>query len=179
MPNPHWQRTLYILFVAQLFTAVGFSSMFPFLPLYVQELGSSTGTSLELLTGLVFSGQAFAMMLVAPVWGTLADRYGRKLMVERAMFGGTIILLLMAFSRSAEQLVVLPPSGFDHRQWFGSQRPEPPSRRASAWGTPGMVQAGLMTGVAVITGGRVCGCWGWRSFCITSALLISGRWSVR
>jgi MFS transporter, DHA1 family, multidrug resistance protein len=102
-----WQKTLYIMFFAQLMTAVGFSSIFPFLPLYVQELGAVSGLSIELLAGLVFSGQAFTMMLAAPFWGSLADRYGRKLMVERALFGGAIILFLMAFARSAEELVIL------------------------------------------------------------------------
>ena len=105
--NTPWQRTLYIMFVAQLLTAIGFSSIYPFLPLYVNQLGSSTGVSLELLAGLVFSSQAFTMMIASPFWGSLADRYGRKLMVERAMFGGTGILLLMAFAQSAEQLVLL------------------------------------------------------------------------
>ena len=47
------------------------------------------------------------MMIASPIWGAIADRYGRKLMVERAMFGGSIILLMMAFVTSAEQLVVL------------------------------------------------------------------------
>lgn len=102
-----WQRTLYILFVAQLVAAVGFSSIFPFLPLYVKELGSTTGLSVELLSGLVYSSQALTMMIASPFWGMLADRYSRKLMVERAMFGGTVILLLMAFVRSAEELVLL------------------------------------------------------------------------
>jgi MFS transporter, DHA1 family, multidrug resistance protein len=102
-----WQKTLYIMFFAQLMTAVGFSSIFPFLPLYVQELGAVSGLSIELLAGLVFSGQAFTMMLAAPFWGSLADRYGSKLMVERALFGGAIILFLMAFARSAEELVIL------------------------------------------------------------------------
>jgi MFS transporter, DHA1 family, multidrug resistance protein len=102
-----WQKTLYIMFFAQLMTAVGFSSIFPFLPLYVQELGAVSGLSIELLAGLVFSGQAFTMMLAAPFWGSLADRYGRKLMVERALFGGAVILFLMAFARSAEELVIL------------------------------------------------------------------------
>jgi DHA1 family multidrug resistance protein-like MFS transporter len=102
-----WQRTLYILFFAQLMVAVGFSSIFPFLPLYVEELGSSTGMSIELLSGLVYSAQAFTMMLASPFWGALADRYGRKLMVERSMFGGAVTLLLMSFAASAEQLVVM------------------------------------------------------------------------
>ena len=95
------------MFIAQLITAVGYSSIFPFLPLYVQDLGASTNLSTELLAGLVYSSQAFTMMLASPIWGTLADRYGRKLMVERSLFGGAILLLLMAFVTTAEQLVVL------------------------------------------------------------------------
>jgi DHA1 family multidrug resistance protein-like MFS transporter len=47
------------------------------------------------------------MMIVSPFWGALADRYGRKLMLERSMFGGSVILLMMAFVTSAEQLVAL------------------------------------------------------------------------
>jgi DHA1 family multidrug resistance protein-like MFS transporter len=105
--HPTWLRTLYILFFAQLMVAVGFSSIFPFLPLYVEQLGSSTGLSIEILSGLVYSAQSFTMMLASPIWGTIADRYGRKLMVERSMFGGAVILLIMAFVTSAEQLVVI------------------------------------------------------------------------
>ena len=105
--SAYWRRTLYILFIAQFITSVGFSSMFPFLPLYVADLGSKTHLSVEFLAGMVFSAQAFAMMIASPFWGAVADRYGRKLMLERAMFGGAVILLLMAFVSSAEQLVLL------------------------------------------------------------------------
>ena len=106
-PNTHWQRTVMIMFLAQLVTAIGFSSIFPFLPLYVLKLGSSTGLNVELLTGLVFSAQAFTMMIASPVWGALADHFSRKLMVERAMFGGSLVLMTMSSVRSAEQLVFL------------------------------------------------------------------------
>jgi DHA1 family multidrug resistance protein-like MFS transporter len=106
-PHPNWKRTLYILFITQLFTAVGFSSIFPFLPFYVESLGTSTNLSVEFLSGMVFSAQAFTMMIASPFWGVIADRYGRKLMIERAAFGGAILLLLMAFVQTAEQLVIL------------------------------------------------------------------------
>ena len=105
--SPHWQRTLNILFLTQLFTTIGFSSIFPFLPFYVEYLGTSTNFSVEFLSGMVYSAQAFAMMLTAPIWGVIADRYGRKLMIERAAFGGAVLLFLMAFVQSAEQLVLL------------------------------------------------------------------------
>ncbi len=95
------------MFVAQLLSAVGFSVIFPFLPLYVQHLGSAWHWDVKLLAGLVFSSQAITMMVASPVWGGLADRFGRKLMVERSLFGGAVVLAAMAFVRSAEELVAL------------------------------------------------------------------------
>ena len=109
--HPSWKRTLYIVVFAQLTSTIGFSSIFPFLPLYVDHLGARTGLSVELLAGLVYSAQAFTMMLASPVWGALADRYGRKLMLERAMYSGVILLFLMANVRSAEELVLLRAGG--------------------------------------------------------------------
>lgn len=104
---PEWERTLYILVAAQVLSALAFSNIFPFLPLYIRQLGTSTGLSIELLAGLVYSGQAFAMMIFSPIWGTIADRYGRKLMLERALFGGAVLLFLMGYVQNAEQLVLL------------------------------------------------------------------------
>lgn len=105
-PSP-WQRTIYILAFSQLISVVGFSSIFPFLPRFVEDLGSTTGLSIGLLSGLVYSGQALTMMVAAPIWGGLADRFGRKLMILRATFGGTVILFIMAHVQSAEQLVLM------------------------------------------------------------------------
>lgn len=102
-----WQRNLYILMFVQFVSSIGFSSVFPFLPLYAEELGSTTGLSIEYLTGLVFSAQAFTMMIAAPIWGALADRHGRKMMVMRASLGGSVTIFMMAFVQSAEQLVLL------------------------------------------------------------------------
>src|SRR5262245_49805275 len=102
-----WKRTLYLLAFAQVVSSIGFSVFFPFLPLYVNQLGTNTGLSLEFWSGMVFGGQALVMALTAPIWGSIADRYGRKPMLERALYGGTIIILLMGFARSAEELALL------------------------------------------------------------------------
>ncbi|MCB2216900.1 MFS transporter [Desulfofustis glycolicus] len=95
------------MFVVQMISVVGFACIMPFLPLYVHALGTVTFMSESLCTALVYSGQALTMMIASPLWGYLADRYGRKVMVERATFGGALVLLLMAFPRSAEELVLL------------------------------------------------------------------------
>ncbi|MFW5691227.1 MAG: MFS transporter [Chloroflexota bacterium] len=102
-----WQRTLWVMFFAQVCTAVGFSIIFPFLPLYVEDLGTRTSLSIEFWAGMVFSAQAVTMMIASPIWGAIADRFGRKLMVQRATFGGMIIIGLMAFANTAEELVLL------------------------------------------------------------------------
>lgn len=103
----YWQRVLWIMFLAQFCSALGFAVSFPFLPLYVSELGTHTTLSIEFWAGAVFSVQALTMMIASPFWGAVADRYGRKLMMQRALFGGTIILAMMAFVGTAEELVLL------------------------------------------------------------------------
>jgi len=104
---PQWRRNLYVLFGVQLLTTAGFSLVFPFLPLYIKELGVATRGSLEFWSGMVFSTQALMMMISSPIWGVVADRYGRKPMLLRATLGGAILITLMGFAQNAEQLVLL------------------------------------------------------------------------
>jgi len=174
---PGWKRTLYIMFFAQMVTAVGFSSIFPFLPLYVADLGSATGLDLKLLAGLVFSSQALTMMIASPIWGSLADRYGRKLMVLRAMFGGAGILLLMGFARSAEELVLLRAAqGFVTGTVSAANAlvaAETPSGHKGF--AMGLLQAGLGGGVALgpVLGGALADAYGYAAaFYVTAALLL-------
>ncbi len=172
-----WQRTLYIIFFAQLITAVGFSSIFPFLPLYVEALGSTTGLSIELLAGLVFSGQAFTMMITSPIWGALADRFGRKIMVERSLFGGAVIVFLMAYVNSAEQLVLLRVvqgmiSGTVAATNALIASVAPRERTGYAMG---VIQTGLGAGVALgpVLGGAIADIFGYHAaFYVTAAMLL-------
>ncbi len=173
-----WRRTLYIIFIAQLVTAIGFSSIFPFLPLYVESLGTKTALSVELLAGLVYSAQAFTMMIASPVWGALADRYGRKLMVERAMFGGSIILLMMAFVQTAEQLVVLRAiQGLVTGTIAAASALVAASVPRERMGySMGLLQVALGAGVALgpLIGGSIADIYDYNyTFYVTSALLFS------
>jgi DHA1 family multidrug resistance protein-like MFS transporter len=172
----NWERTLAILFFAQLMVAVGFASIFPFLPLYVEQLGSTSGLSIEFLSGLVYSAQAFTMMLASPVWGALADRYGRKIMVERSMFGGVVVLLLMAFVTSAEQLVLLRAvqglvTGTIAAASALLASVTPRQRMGFAMG---LLQVGFGTGIAVgpLIGGAAADLYGYHPvFCLTAGML--------
>lgn len=92
-----WRRILYVSFTAQILSLIGFSFVFPFLPLYIQTLGVS-GRAVPLWSGVIGFSLSISMAMVAPVWGTLADRYGRKPMVVRAMTSGVLTtgLLIVA-----------------------------------------------------------------------------------
>jgi DHA1 family multidrug resistance protein-like MFS transporter len=102
-----WQRNLYTLWVAEFVAVAGFTVVIPFLPYYVQELGVTELEQVEFWSGLLFASHAVAMAIFSPIWGSVADRYGRKLMVERAMFGGAAVMGAMGFVQNVQQLVVL------------------------------------------------------------------------
>jgi len=178
VPIPNWKRTLYIMFLAQLMAMVGFSVMFPFLPLYVESLGATTSLSVEFLAGLAYSGQAFTMAIASPFWGALADRHGRKLMVERAMFGGAVIMLLMAFVQSAEQLVLLRAIQGLITGTIGAANALVAAavpRRDTGYAM-GLLQVGMGAGLAFgpLIGGAVADTIGYyAAFYLTSALLVA------
>ncbi len=105
--DPRWRVTLGTMWVAQLFCIVGFSFVMPFMPFYIRDLGVSNPRMVPIWAGLLGTGAGLAMAIMGPIWGSVADRYGRKIMVQRAMFGGAIVLTLMAFARNVHQLLAL------------------------------------------------------------------------
>ena len=81
-----------------MFTAFGF--VFPFLPLFIATLGVGDVGQVEVWSGLSSFGQALVLSIFSPIWGVVADRHGRRLMVLRAAFGGGVIIGLMALSQN-------------------------------------------------------------------------------
>jgi MFS family permease len=102
-----WRQSLLIILVAEAGAIAGYAVVTPILPLYVGELGVGNERQVALWAGLVVSVYAVPMALMAPVWGKLSDRYGRKIMIERAMFGGGLVFALMGYVRNVQELVVL------------------------------------------------------------------------
>jgi MFS transporter, DHA1 family, multidrug resistance protein len=113
LPHPYyvpvdWRRNLAALWLAEFTAILGFSFAFPFLPLFLhRELHIPSGPQLSFWTGISASATGFALALTSPIWGRLADRYGRKPMLVRAMVGGGISVGLMGLTQSALQLTVL------------------------------------------------------------------------
>ncbi len=103
----NWKLNLYIVWSSQVISLMSFSLGFPFLPFYIQELGVTEPERIKFYTGLLSALPAITMGLMAPIWGILADRYGKKLMVLRSLMCGSLILLSMGLARSVEQIVIL------------------------------------------------------------------------
>lgn len=102
-----WQRNLAVLWFAEFMAIFGFSFAFPFIPLYLRELGLHNQHDLAVWSGLAGGASGFALAISSPIWGAIADRHGRKSMLVRAMIGGGITVLLTGFARGPTDLVVL------------------------------------------------------------------------
>lgn len=83
---------------------VGMSMVVPFLPFYIRELGVTNPDELEHWSGIVFSGPFILSFLLTPVWGVLGDRFGKKTMVLRAIFGLSVSQFLIGLSANVWQL---------------------------------------------------------------------------
>jgi len=101
-----WKRTFISAFVAQIFSIVGFSFCLPFLPFFIADLGVVDKAEQAWWAGIAMSSAGCTLAVFAPLWGILADRYGRKAMVVRAMLAGTVVLWLMSLVRTVGQLVL-------------------------------------------------------------------------
>lgn len=102
-----WQLTLYIMFVAQFLSMVGFAFVLPFFPFYIRELGITEESLVPIWAGVMAGSASLVMAFFSPLWGWLADRHGRKIMVERAMFGGAVITFAMGLVSNVWQLLFL------------------------------------------------------------------------
>lgn len=102
-----WVRSFNALWIAELFAIMGFSTSNPIIPLYLTELGVHDPAALNWWTGAINGISSLALAIFAPMWGALADSYGRKIMLLRAMIGGSIIIGLLAITNSPWQVLLL------------------------------------------------------------------------
>lgn len=104
---PHWKRNLIVLCFVQVVTMVGFSGFHPFVAFYLLDLGVATTAEAATWLAIFNSGAAMSMMVASPIWGSLADRHGRRVMVLRATAAGCLFTFLMGLAQSPGQLIAL------------------------------------------------------------------------
>jgi DHA1 family multidrug resistance protein-like MFS transporter len=75
----------------------GFTLVMPFLPLFIGQLGVTDVGEIAMWTGISLGITPALTAVLAPAWGRLGDRYGRKIMVERSLVSFVVLFAAMAF----------------------------------------------------------------------------------
>lgn len=104
--SSYWKQNLKVAWLGNFLTGTSFTLVMPFISVFVEELGVGPGL-VEYYAGLAVSTNALAAALMAPIWGSLADRYGRKPMMVRAAFAMIFTMGGMAFVPNVFWLLVL------------------------------------------------------------------------
>jgi MFS family permease len=157
--DSYWRRNLAVCLLGSFTTIVAMTLLLPFLPIYVEQLGVSNRAAIAQWSGVAYGATFFAAALVAPLWGQLADRYGRKLMLIRASLGMAVAMSLIGMVHNVWELVALRLfAGFAGGYASGSTilvATQTPKAR-SGWAL-GMLTSGIMAGnlVGPLIGGAL------------------------
>jgi MFS transporter, DHA1 family, multidrug resistance protein len=172
-----WRRNLAALTAASFIGFTGFTLVMPFLPLYIAELGVRDVGRIALWTGMTLGVTPALTALLAPAWGRLADRFGRKLMVARSLASFVVIMAAMAWVTSPWHLFALRAvqglfAGYGALCLAMAADSSPRDRIAQSIG---MVQTAQRLGPALgpVLGGLVAGAVGLRAaFLVTSVFYL-------
>ncbi len=103
-----WKVNLLLLWLSQILVVVGYAAALPFIPLFISDrYGITDDRTLGLIVSWFHFVSTGSFAVMAPIWGRLADRYGRKLMLLRACFMDAIIFPLMVYSPNLTVLFIL------------------------------------------------------------------------
>ncbi|HDS7886650.1 TPA: multidrug efflux MFS transporter MdtG [Escherichia coli] len=173
----NWKRNLIVAWLGCFLTGAAFSLVMPFLPLYVEQLGVTGHSALNMWSGIVFSITFLFSAIASPFWGGLADRKGRKLMLLRSALGMGIVMVLMGLAQNIWQFLILRAllgllGGFvpNANALIATQVP----RNKSGWAL-GTLSTGGVSGALLgpMAGGLLADSYGLRPvFFITASVLI-------
>jgi MFS family permease len=102
-----WRQNLFAVTAASFIGFTGFTLVMPFLPIYLQQLGVSDVGEIALWSGLCLGVTPAVTALMSPLWGRVADRFGRKILVERSLVSFVVVMAAMAFVTKAWHVFAL------------------------------------------------------------------------
>jgi DHA1 family multidrug resistance protein-like MFS transporter len=105
--DQQWRKNLFAIAVAQFIALGGGNLIFPFMPFYVEDLGVSDPDQIAIWSGLLGTATGTMLFIFSPIWGSLADRFGRKQMLLRAYVGAMVTITLQGLVQNVWQLVLL------------------------------------------------------------------------
>ncbi|MFC3343005.1 MFS transporter [Paenibacillus abyssi] len=166
---------MWILWVGVLLCSASYTMAIPFLPLFLFDLGVDK-SAVNLWAGIVHSSAFLVGAIMAPLWGSLADKYGKRKMVIRAGLSLAVIYALIAFVRNPWELVIVRMlhgfvGGFVPASMAIVASVSP--KEKMGWSL-GMMQAGTMTGgiVGPLFGGLLALYFGQRMSFVIAAVTI-------
>ena len=171
-----WQRDQYLVVLTVALVQIAQDLSQPFFPLYVRELGVTDLSEAAFWSGWVSGIAALTSAVTGPFWGSMADRFGRKAMVLRAMVMISIMQFVIAFVPNVQSLVAARFvlglfAGFTPMAMALAVSIAPRERMAQAIG---LVQAAgfLPTAIGPTIGGVIADTFGLRvNFVVTSVIM--------
>jgi len=110
-PDPaiyaNWRINLLFIWFGVFVGLMGANFVFPFIPFFIKDLGVTDQGEIGWWTSLSASATGLSLTITAPIWGTMADRYGRKPMFVRALLGAGVLILIMGATQAPWQFVAL------------------------------------------------------------------------
>lgn len=175
--SPQWRKTFYTLWLGCFITGMGFSMTMPFISLFINELGTFTRFQLNFYSGLAFAATFISQAIVSPLWGSLADQKGRKLMCMRASGVMAITIFVTGLSQSVWMIIGMrflqgAFSGYINNAAALIAGETPHSK--SGWAMSAISTAGIAGNlVGPLLGGLLSGAFGYRiPFFLTGFLML-------
>jgi len=99
MESINWKRNLVFIFVSQFLAMAGFGCCMPFIPLLLRDnLHVDSDQLRGLYMSIYYMTGMLSLTIAYPIWGTLADKFGRKIMLLRASYVAGLCYPLLAFA---------------------------------------------------------------------------------
>jgi DHA1 family multidrug resistance protein-like MFS transporter len=87
----------------QFVMTMAFSFLSPIMPLFLPDLGVTTEAGIDVWSGILSGSTSFVAAFASPLWGRLADNYGRKPMLIRSSCAIALFTALMGLSQNVWQ----------------------------------------------------------------------------
>jgi MFS family permease len=103
----HWRRNLYVCLLGSFTNITAMTLLLPFLPIYVEHLGVQGHAAIVQWSGIAYGITFLGAGVMAPVWGKVADLYGRKMVLMRACLAMAICMSLIGVAQNIWELVAI------------------------------------------------------------------------
>ena len=164
----NWKKNLFFVWISQFLAMIGFGCCMPFIPLYLREHFHIVDNQLRgFYVSLFYLAGITSLCIATTVWGMLADRFGRKLMLLRASYGAALLYPLLVFAPNFQVMLLIR---FLCSFFSGTVNPAqtllvcttPPEKHGFVLGT---VSTALWSGniVGYLTGGMIVHYFGYRT----------------